>query len=183
MYLSICDDLYSTSAQLLDVKRATYILQRFAGIGYSFYDWQISDRGKFTSCFRSSSDSPAQRQRCCSNSQRVVLVTTATFSGVKAPAGCDELLLLLLQPGGCGGFPLRRRRQRTPRLPAHSSFNTARPLMFSADLAAETHRGGKKHCVTYLAKKVIYSWLCFYLACRPTQFTQWLSIHGHINSR
>lgn len=46
-----------------------------------------------TSCFRSSSDSPAYRYRCSSNSYRVVFVTTATLSGLNPVVGFDKAAL------------------------------------------------------------------------------------------
>lgn len=49
-----------------------------------------------TSCLRSSSESPAQRYLCCSNSYRVVLVTTATFEGLKPLSACKAPLHTLV---------------------------------------------------------------------------------------
>lgn len=77
-------------------------LQGFHTVHYPFFFLRVNcldyseDNNSFkrllTSCLRSSSDSPAQRYRCCSNSYRVVLVTTATFEGLKPPSACKAPL-------------------------------------------------------------------------------------------
>ena len=69
-----------------------------------------SDGGP-TSCVRSSSDSPAYWYRCCSNSYRVVFVTTATLSG--------------LNPGEGDVLAAEVRRSRAE--PPYSSCPTVRP--------------------------------------------------------
>lgn len=85
-----------------------------------------------TSCLRSCSDSPAYRYRCCSNSYRVVFVTTATFPGLNPAAGSEEVWTSRRD-----GYPVR--------LPNRSRFATKRRAMTKrnreADYGIETGRG------------------------------------------
>lgn len=78
-----------------------------------------------TSCFRSSSDRPAYRYRCCSNSYRVVLVTTATFPGLNPAVGSEPVLPgAAVWTGRGDGYP-----QLKVRLPNRSRFTTRRRTM------------------------------------------------------
>lgn len=77
-----------------------------------------------TSCFKSSSDSPAKRYLCCSNSYLVVFVTTATFSGLNPALGCDEVWR------GRGECPYSRRAALPP---SHISFTTEPRLIVTSE--------------------------------------------------